>query len=221
MASTTTSGLPGPHGFGPEGTRRDFLGLVTGAATALGTAAIAWTLMNSMNPAADVIAAGAPMDIDISKIEPGQQIVVRWRGDPILLVQPHARNAEDVTGSEVRLAACRPQLARRSAAGIRDQLAPLGQAGTRRAGRHLHPSWLPAKLLAEAQPERAGAELARRLSLPLPRLEIRSWPDGSIPTCPRRTICRCHPMSSRMRRRCEVGSNPPGSTFELGEVVQL
>src|SRR5690348_6823773 len=63
MSSTTTAGhITGPHrpAHAPEGTRRDFLGLVTGAATALGTAAIAWTLIDSMNPAADVIAAGAP-----------------------------------------------------------------------------------------------------------------------------------------------------------------
>jgi ubiquinol-cytochrome c reductase iron-sulfur subunit len=66
--------------------RRDFLKLVTGAAAAIGTAAFAWTLIDSMNPAADVIAAGAPMDIDLSKIGPGQQVIVRWRGNPILIV---------------------------------------------------------------------------------------------------------------------------------------
>ena len=66
--------------------RRDFLKLVTGAAAAIGTAAFAWTLIDSMNPAADVIAAGAPMDIDLSKIAPGQQVIVRWRGTPILIV---------------------------------------------------------------------------------------------------------------------------------------
>ncbi|MGH7152363.1 MAG: ubiquinol-cytochrome c reductase iron-sulfur subunit [Acetobacteraceae bacterium] len=72
---------------GPEdGTRRDFLGLVTGGFTAIGVIAVAWALVDSMNPAADVIAAGAPMDIDISKIEPGQQVIVRWRGAPILIV---------------------------------------------------------------------------------------------------------------------------------------
>ena len=66
--------------------RRDFLKLVTGAAAAIGTAAFAWTLIDSMNPAADVIAAGAPMDIDLSRIAPGQQVIVRWRGTPVLIV---------------------------------------------------------------------------------------------------------------------------------------
>ena len=66
--------------------RRDFLKLVTGAAAAIGTAAFAWSLIDSMNPAADVIAAGAPMDIDLSKVGSGQQLIVRWRGTPILIV---------------------------------------------------------------------------------------------------------------------------------------
>ena len=90
MSATTTIGphSPGPdgHGTGPEGTRRDFLGLVTGGFAAIGCAAVAWSLIDSMNPAGDVLAAGAPIDLDISKIEAGQQIVVRWRGDPILIV---------------------------------------------------------------------------------------------------------------------------------------
>ena len=77
-AETLAAGHPVP--------RRDFLKLVTGAAAAIGTAAFAWTLIDSMNPSADVIAAGAPMDIDLSKIAPGQQVIVRWRGTPILIV---------------------------------------------------------------------------------------------------------------------------------------
>ena len=66
--------------------RRDFLMLVTQASAAIGTAAIAWSLIDSMEPAADVIAAGAPMDIDLSKIAAGQQIIVLWRGNPVLIV---------------------------------------------------------------------------------------------------------------------------------------
>ena len=42
--------------------------------------------LDSMEPAADVIAAGAPMDINLSKIAAGQQIIVLWRGNPILIV---------------------------------------------------------------------------------------------------------------------------------------
>src|SRR5581483_278490 len=60
--------------------------LVTQATAGIGAAAVAWSLIDTMNPAADVIAAGAPMDIDVTKIAAGQQVIVRWRGTPILIV---------------------------------------------------------------------------------------------------------------------------------------
>lgn len=60
--------------------------MITAAGAAIGTAAIVWPLVDSMNPSADVIAAGAPIDLDVSKIGPGQQIVVLWRGSPMLIV---------------------------------------------------------------------------------------------------------------------------------------
>jgi ubiquinol-cytochrome c reductase iron-sulfur subunit len=69
-----------------QSSRRDFLALIANAGAALGGAAVAWPLIASMNPSADVIAAGAPVDIDLSHIRPGQQIVVPWRGSPIFVV---------------------------------------------------------------------------------------------------------------------------------------
>ena len=78
MSHATTSG--------PEPTRRDLLQLIAIAGAAIGAGAMAWPLIESMNPSADVIAAGAPIDIDISKIALGQQIVVLWRGAPMLIV---------------------------------------------------------------------------------------------------------------------------------------
>src|SRR6202012_2758055 len=71
---------------GSEPTRRDLLSLIATAGAAIGAGAIAWPLIDSMNPSADVIAAGAPIDIDISKLAVGQQIVVLWRGAPMLIV---------------------------------------------------------------------------------------------------------------------------------------
>jgi ubiquinol-cytochrome c reductase iron-sulfur subunit len=75
-----------PDGHGPEAPRRDFLKLLTTAAAAVGVGAIVWPLIDSMNPAADVLAAGEPIDVDLGKLEPGQQIVVVWRGKPIFVV---------------------------------------------------------------------------------------------------------------------------------------
>ena len=66
--------------------RRDFLSLVTLTSAAVGIGAIAWAFIDSLNPAADTLAAGAPLDVDLSKIAPGQQIVVLWRGKPIFVL---------------------------------------------------------------------------------------------------------------------------------------
>ncbi len=74
------------HAVDGEPVRRDLLKLITMATAAIGTGAVAWAFIDSMNPAGDVIAAGAPIDIDLSKMSPGQQIIILWRGSPILIV---------------------------------------------------------------------------------------------------------------------------------------
>jgi ubiquinol-cytochrome c reductase iron-sulfur subunit len=69
-----------------EATRRDFIYIATGAIAAVGAAISVWPLIDQMEPAADTIAAGAPKTVDLSSIEPGQQIVVMWRSKPIFVV---------------------------------------------------------------------------------------------------------------------------------------
>lgn len=64
--------------------RRDFIYVATGAFAAVGVAAAAWPLINQMNPAADVLAV-ASVEVDLTGIEPGQGIVVTWRGKPIFV----------------------------------------------------------------------------------------------------------------------------------------
>lgn len=70
-----------------EPPRRDFLKLVTAAVAAVGVGAIAWSFIDSMNPDEATIAAGAPIDVDLKPIAEGQQIVVLWRGKPMLIVK--------------------------------------------------------------------------------------------------------------------------------------
>ena len=79
------SATPIYHGGGPTETRRDFLLLVAGAVGAVSVAASAYVLIDSMNPSADVLAAGGPVDVDLSKVAPGQQIIVQWQGKPIFI----------------------------------------------------------------------------------------------------------------------------------------
>lgn len=64
--------------------RRDFLYLATIGVGAAGAAAFAWPIIDSMNPAADVLAL-ASVEVDLSAIEVGQSITVKWRGKPVFI----------------------------------------------------------------------------------------------------------------------------------------
>jgi ubiquinol-cytochrome c reductase iron-sulfur subunit len=83
MASTEATIPTGPHA--PEGTRRDFLYIATGMVGAVGAAAVLVPLIAQMNPDASTLAAGGPVDLDVSSIAPGQQVVIRWRERPIFV----------------------------------------------------------------------------------------------------------------------------------------
>jgi len=65
--------------------RRDFLYIATGAVAAVGGAATLVPLISQMNPDASTIAAGAPIEVDLSPISEGQVIKVFWRGKPIFV----------------------------------------------------------------------------------------------------------------------------------------
>ena len=85
MADTAQPRPMGAH-TQDSGTRRDFLQIAATAVTAIGAAIAAWPLIDSMNASKDTLAAGAPLDVDLSHLQPGQQIVVLWRSRPIFVV---------------------------------------------------------------------------------------------------------------------------------------
>jgi ubiquinol-cytochrome c reductase iron-sulfur subunit len=64
--------------------RRDFLALTAGAMGAVGVCVTAYPLIQSMNPAADVLAM-ATTDVDLSQIKEGQSITVVWQGKPVFI----------------------------------------------------------------------------------------------------------------------------------------
>ena len=66
-----------------EPNRRDFLFIASATVAAVGAAATLVPLIDQMNPDASTLAAGGPVDVDVSKIAEGSQIVVRWRERPI------------------------------------------------------------------------------------------------------------------------------------------
>jgi ubiquinol-cytochrome c reductase iron-sulfur subunit len=78
-----------------EPTRRDFLYIATGAAAAVGAAAVAWPLIAQMNPDASTIAAGAPIEVDLAPIAEGQDIKVFWRGKPIYIMNRTKKQVDE------------------------------------------------------------------------------------------------------------------------------
>jgi ubiquinol-cytochrome c reductase iron-sulfur subunit len=78
-----------------EPTRRDFLYIATGAVAAVGAAATVWPLVAQMNPDAATIAAGAPIEVDLTPIAQGQDIKVFWRGQPIYIMNRTPKQVEE------------------------------------------------------------------------------------------------------------------------------
>ena len=68
-----------------EGKRR-FLVLATGAVGGVGAIGAATPFVMSFFPSERAKAAGAPVEVDIAKIEPGQKIDVEWRGKVVWLI---------------------------------------------------------------------------------------------------------------------------------------
>jgi ubiquinol-cytochrome c reductase iron-sulfur subunit len=72
--------------------RRDFIVVATNAMLAVGAAAVVYPLINQMNPAADTLALST-IEVDVSAIEEGQAITVKWRGRPVFI---RHRTAEEI-----------------------------------------------------------------------------------------------------------------------------
>ncbi len=64
--------------------RRDFLALTAGAMGAVGACVTAYPLVQSMNPAADVLAMSTT-EVDLSQVKEGQSITVVWQGKPVFI----------------------------------------------------------------------------------------------------------------------------------------
>jgi ubiquinol-cytochrome c reductase iron-sulfur subunit len=72
------------HADDHAGTRRDFLYYATAGAGVVATGAAVWPLVNQMNPSADTRAL-ASIFVDVSGVEVGTQLTVKWRGKPVFI----------------------------------------------------------------------------------------------------------------------------------------
>ncbi len=72
---------------GEMNSRRRFLVLATSVAGGIAGVAVATPFMLSMMPSERAKAAGAPVEVDISKLEPGMLLMVEWRGKPVWILK--------------------------------------------------------------------------------------------------------------------------------------
>ena len=82
-------------------TRRDFLMLATGAAGAVGIGAVIIPLVSQLAPDAQTVAAGAPVDVDLTPIAEGQAIKLFWRGKLIFVRHRTKKEVQEANAVDV------------------------------------------------------------------------------------------------------------------------
>ena len=71
--------------------KRRFLTQATSVVGAVGVGFVAWPFLSTWKPSARAKAAGAPVDVDISKLEAGQLVRVLWRKKPVWIFKRDAK----------------------------------------------------------------------------------------------------------------------------------
>ncbi len=74
--------------------RREFLAYTAGAMGAVGAGAAAWTLIDSMNPAADTLALSTT-EVDVSALKEGESLTALWRGKPVFIRRRTTKEVEE------------------------------------------------------------------------------------------------------------------------------
>lgn len=67
-----------------EPTRRDMIHVAAAGVAGVGGAMAVWPFIHQMNPAADTLAL-ASVEVNISSLEEGSAVLVKWRGKPVFI----------------------------------------------------------------------------------------------------------------------------------------
>ena len=89
--------------------RRDFLMIATGAVAGVGGALTLWPFVHQMNPDAAVLAM-ASTEVDLAPIAEGQEIILKWRGNPVFV--RHRTKAEIDAAKAVKMEELKDPIAR-------------------------------------------------------------------------------------------------------------
>ena len=80
------------------GVRRDFLYFATAGPGVIASGVAIWPLVNQMNPSADAKAL-LSIKVDISGMDPGTQLTVKWRGKPVWILRRTDQNLKQLARS--------------------------------------------------------------------------------------------------------------------------
>ena len=78
--------VTGPESSDDLPTRRDFLYVATAAVATVGVGASIIPIIAQLEPDKATLAAGGPVELDLTQIQAGQQVVVHWRNHPIFVI---------------------------------------------------------------------------------------------------------------------------------------
>ena len=84
--------------------KRRFLLTATSVAGGVAAGAAGVPFVASMLPSERAKAAGAPVEVDISQLQPGQKMIVEWRGKPVWVVRRTPEMLKTVKADEERVA---------------------------------------------------------------------------------------------------------------------
>jgi len=97
------SDIPAPAGAEVDQDRRGFLTFATVATGAVGAAFTAVPFIASWSPSERARAAGAPVELDVTKLEPGQMVVLTYRKKPMYVVRRTPEMLEHLAGHDGKL----------------------------------------------------------------------------------------------------------------------
>lgn len=163
--------------------KRRFLIAATTAVGGVATAAVATPFIVSMLPSERAKAAGAPVEVDIAKIEPGSMVTIEWRGKPVWVVNRTQAMIDQLGKIEDKLTDPKldipqqPEYAKNATRSIKPNLVVL-------VGICTHLGCSPSSKLKQGEPDMGG-----------------DWPGGFF--------CPCHGSKFDLSGRVFAGSPAP------------
>ena len=86
-----------------DASKRTWL-IASGCAGAVGAAFTAVPFVSSFEPSERAKAAGAPVEVDISSLKPGEKLTVEWRGKPVWILKRTPEMVASISKTEGELA---------------------------------------------------------------------------------------------------------------------